>query len=825
MAEWLKGATLVEDTPSWLSSATLVQDRPGAFEGLGSQVVAGVGDFIAGQGMTAKELGATTVGPGMTTVGDALRGNTYDPSQRFTNPLPGDTTIAGYSADAVPALVARGIGNVAAQLPFGAAGRVASGVAGASAAFGPELEARRQRNNGEIGASDYALAGGSAALQGVLSAVGLGAISRAAKPPAGGIVGGASRVGTAAGVEGATSAAEGVISDVATNVGTKNSDLSAKSLIDAAVTGGVQGVGTGGAVRGSIEAGRVPRIIAAERAARQLDYREELPGMASDFQKIAADNNLDISNKADAKRIFEIYEANVNKHKDYNDQRVNLELNKQVAEGRLSQEDADKARAALDKPNAEGFSILQRSVGEEPFGVNAMALAKRAVNARQAKILAGLDNRSATEVTGKMERAKARLWSAAVGAASGAVLPTTFMSSIQGSSAMATLASAANVAPFVGGALAGYMGIRVLDKALGTNNPINQLVEAGARKGATSELPGKGMESPRAQKELEEARRTQAEADRLKGLRMENLTLRNDALAQMNQLRPTVVEAQNAERQARAAKTQAQAESVPILTAARQGELNAKAQAASQVAQARADATTQVATARANEAMSRTRVNEIKAEIALLRKQKLEATSKRDKKTLTGQIKNLEKTLRKAQTQESVGEGVLSGQEQPASDATTNPVVSEKPAKKKASGKKKPKETVTDSEGNVVYKNPFDAFKYETRESMENEMRRVAQLENEGVRDPGKFTEGSFRNTNTKIQAVTSLKGLLKKDKAPKALIDSLDEFTQFEVKEEARAWIVRKGKEFPKYYQRIKSNLDGKPDEKKYTTLERTMK
>lgn len=657
MAEWLKGATLVEDTPSWLSSATLVQDRPGAFEGLGSQVVAGVGDFIAGQGMTAKELGATTVGPGMTTVGDALRGNTYDPSQRFTNPLPGDTTIAGYSADAVPALVARGIGNVAAQLPFGAAGRVASGVAGASAAFGPELEARRQRNNGEIGASDYALAGGSAALQGALSAVGLGAISRAAKPPAGGIVGGASRVGTAAGVEGATSAAEGVISDVATNVGTKNSDLSAKSLIDAAVTGGVQGVGTGGAVRGSIEAGRVPRIIAAERAARQLDYREELPGMASDFQKIAADNNLDISNKADAKRIFEIYEANVNKHKDYNDQRVNLELNKQVAEGRLSQEDADKARAALDKPNAEGFSILQRSVGEEPFGVNAMALAKRAVNARQAKILAGLDNRSATEVTGKMERAKARLWSAAVGAASGAILPTTFMSSIQGSSAMATLASAANVAPFVGGALAGYMGIRVLDKALGTNNPINQLVEAGARKGATSELPGKGMESPRAQKELEEARRTQAEADRLKGLRMENLTLRNDALAQMNQLRPTVVEAQNAERQARAAKTQAQAESVPILT------------------QAQAE----VASARAGELNTKAELNRIKAEIETLKKQKLEAADKGTKDAISGQIKELRKTLRKTQTKESIGEGVLPRQEQ-----SSEPVVRKGPIDRKA---------------------------------------------------------------------------------------------------------------------------------------------
>lgn len=670
MAEWLKGATLVEDTPSWLSSATLVQDRPGAFEGLGSQVVAGLGDFIAGQGMTAKELGATSVGPGITAMGDALRGQTYDPTQRFTNPLPGDTTIAGYSVDAVPALVARGAGSVIGQLPFGAAGRVASGVAGAGAAFGPELEARRQRNEGELGVSDYALAGGSAALQGALSAVGLGAISRAAKPPAGGIVGAASRVGSAAGVEGATSAAEGVVSDIATNVGTKNSELSAKSLVDAAVTGGVQGVGTGGAVRGTIEAGRVPRVVAAERAARQLDYRDELPGMVSDFQRIAESNNLNISDNKDAKRVFEIYESNLGKTKKVADKAVEVELKKQVAEGTLSQEDANTALAALKTPNAEGFAILDRAVGGEPFGADAIVLAKRAVNARQAKILAGLDNRSATEVTGKMERAKARLWSAAVGAASGAVLPTTFMSSIQGSSALATLASAANVAPFVGGALAGYLGVRALDRMLGTNNPLQQLVESGARKGATSQLPGKGMESPRAAKEAEEARRMQAEADKYKNLRMENLTLRNDALAQMNQLRPTVVEAQNAERQARAARSQAQAEAVPILTAARQGELNAKAQAASQVAQARADATAQVATARANEAMSRTRVNEIKAEIALLRKQKLEATSKRDKKTITGQIKNLEKTLREAQAKESVGEGVLSGQEQPASVPT-----------------------------------------------------------------------------------------------------------------------------------------------------------
>ena len=181
---------------------------------------------------------------------------------------------------------------------------------------------------------------------------------------------------------------------------------------------------------------------------------------------------------------------------------------------------------------------------------------------------------------------------------------------------------------------------------LGTNNPINQIVEAGSKRGATSELPGKSMESPRAAKELEEARRTQAMADGMRNLRMENLTLRNDALAQMNQLRPTVVEAQNAERQARAAKTQAQAYSVPILTAAQ----------------------AEVANARAGELNSKTELNKIKAEIETLKKQKLEAADQGTKDALTGQIKELRKALREAQTKKSVGQGVLSGQEQPASD-------------------------------------------------------------------------------------------------------------------------------------------------------------
>lgn len=647
MAEWWEQARVVEDTPDWLSSAKIIQEKPGAFDNLGSQIVAGVGDSIAGKGMTAKELGATDVGPRVTAIGDMMRGSTPDPTQRFTQPLPGDTTIAGYSVDAVPALIARGVGNVAGELPFAAGGRILAGAAGAASTFGPELEARRQRNEGQLNTSDYLLAGGSAALQGALGALGIGAITKGVTSPAGGAAGVASRLGTAAGVEGVTGAAEGVISDLATNVGTKNSDLSTQSLIDAAVTGGVQGVGTGGTLRGGYEAARAPRVIADEIAIRSYDHREALPAMASRLQEISNNNNLNIADPKDAKTAFDIYDSELKKQKKTADKAVEAELKKQVSEGLMSETDRDKALASLKTPNKEGFDILQERVGNEPFGLDAIELAKRASLSRQARSRAGLDDRRATEVRGLLSQTGTRVKAAATGSALGAVLPTAFMSSIQSSSLAATLASAGHVAPVVGTALLGYYGIRALDKALGTNNPIRQIVDGGYRKGATSDLPGKDMESPRATKEAEEARRMQAEADRMRELRMQNLTLRNDAAAQMNQLRPTVVQAQNAERQARAAKTQAQAEAVPILTAAQ----------------------AEVASARAGEMNSKTELNRIKAEIETLKKQKLEAADKGTKDTLTGQIKDLEKTLRKAQAQKSVGEGVLSGQEQPASDA------------------------------------------------------------------------------------------------------------------------------------------------------------
>lgn len=654
MAEWLKGATLVEDSPSWLKSAVPVSE--GAFENLGSQFVAGIGDNIAGKAQTAQELGATTVGPAVQQAADTLlRQGVSDPYQRFKQPAPGDTTIGDYSLNAIPGVIARGAGSIVTELPAAALGRTAMGVSGAATAFGPELDERRRRNNGELGMTDYAIAGGSAALQGALNALGLSSIIKGVKAPANGVVGATGRVAQAAGIEGATNAGQNVVSEVATNVGTKNNELTPKSLQDAAVLGAVQGVGTGGGLRAGYEVGRVPRAIATEINMRNYEHRDVLPAMSADLQKIASDNGLDIAKRSDAAKAFGIFESNLTKHKETADKAVEAELNKQVKEGTLTQTERDKALAALKTPNKEGFDILEQRVGREPFGVDAMELAKRASMASVAKRLSGLTDSSATEVSGPLDKGAKRLIGAATGAAAGAVLPTSFMSSIQSSGLAAVMASGAHVAPIVGGAIAGYMGLRALDKALGTYNPINQLVEGGAKRGATSALPGEGLESPRALKELKDAKQMQAQADALKAARFTNLQLRNDALAQQMQLRPTVVQAQNAQRQAAAAKTQAQADAVPIL------------------AQATADLTQ----ARAENLMSKTELNKVKAEIETLKKQKLAAADKADKDTLTAQIKNLEEAVRKAQTQKGTAAPV--GQAQ-----SSEPTVRKGPIDRKA---------------------------------------------------------------------------------------------------------------------------------------------
>lgn len=639
----------------------LLSNPLGAFEGLGSSFQKGVANTITGKGQTAEELGAPNLGAAIKGTGQAFTPNVEDAATRFNKPLPGDTTIGGKSLNAVPRLVAEGAGGFVGELPARSAGATVGAmvggvpgaavgallgpaVSGAASTFGPELDARRQNNNGQLGPQDYAIAAGSAALQGALNAVGMGSVRAPAKLAENTIAGSAKRVGTAGAVEGATSAAQGVTSELAQNVGTQNGQVSGQSLMDAAITSGVQGVGTGGLIRGGSEVASIPRVIAAERAIRAYDHRDLIPEMSSEYQRIAQENNLNIANKADAKKVQDIFDANIKKHKDTADNAVEVELNKQVKEGTLTTADRDKALAALKVPNKEGFDILQSRVGNEPFGANAMKLAKVAANARQARAFSGLDKPSATEVTGPLDSLQSKALGAATGAAAGAILPTTFMSSIQGSGVLASIAAAGHVAPMVVGGIAAYMGLRKLNKALGTDNPIQQLVEGGAKKGVSFNLPGSDMESPRALKEAEETQRMQAQADALKQARFTNLNLRNDALAQQLQLRPTVVQAQNAQREASAAKTQAQAEAIPIL-----------AKANAELTQARAENVT-----------SKTELNRIRAEIETLKKQKLAATDKADKDAIGEQIKNLKKAVGEAQAQKKAGPGVLSGQTESA---------------------------------------------------------------------------------------------------------------------------------------------------------------
>jgi hypothetical protein len=790
MADWLKGATLVEDTPSWLSSATLVQDKPGAFEGLGSQIVAGIGDTIAGKGMTAKEFGATDVGQGIQNMGDLLRGQTADPSQRFTNPLPGDTTLGGYSVDAVPALVARGLGNVAGELPAGAVGRGVAAVSGAASTFGPELEARRQRNNGEVGTADYLAAGGSAAVQGALSALGLGSILKGVRAPAGGVTGAAGRVGTAAGTEAVTGAAEGVVSDVATNVGTKNSELSAKSLIDSAVTGGVQGLGTGGSARGIYEVGRAPRVVSDAIAMRSYEHKEVLPAMAAEMQQIADNNGLRIDKLSDAKKISDIYDSRLTEQKKVADQWVGAELDKQLKEGRISQEDRDTAVAALKTPNKEGFDVLLKAAGDEPNVLNAIELAKRSSMSRLARTKSGLDRSDATEVQGPLSRTKSRLIAGATTAGLGAVMPASFMSSVQGGSALAMMTSAAHVAPIVGGFLAGYTGLRALDKMLGTNNPMRQLVDASARKGVTGDLPGKGMESPRALKEAEEARRMQEQADAIKDLRISNLSLRNDNLSQQLQLRPTVVEAQNAQRQASAAKSQAQADAIPILTQAQA----AQRQATAQKAQAQAEATPILAQARANEIAAKTQTAQ---EVGAARAAEVTQRTQ-DNKVLTAErlkgeqlktaIKEIDKRIKQLRLQkaEATGSQKKAIQQQITEAKAEKTALQEGASPSEGTPPTKPRISVTA----VGVFRPDDVPPNNARPEA-------------GQSDPR-----SVANTSL-VEAARNATKWIPNTKNRKAVREILNNVPTAASRAEADALVAQAYERFPKYAERIKAQLD----------------
>jgi hypothetical protein len=279
--EWSKqqNASGVEKT------ADEVEKVPGA-------LAHGLSGVAKGFGATAKALGGS--GAALNDFGDAVAHPGYEPAtERFLNPQPGDTTVAGYGVGSLPRAAAETLPGLATDVSaarlgkaLGWRGALAGGLLSfAGRTFGNEAQETADKRTGKTGAditgSDKLTAAGSTAAQAALNQL---AVSRLLKRGGKAGTSASAELGKKTGLEAVTETGQDAISQAATSAASAEGP---QVDLHRAVGSGVIGGATGGAFA-------APRAaVDASNARRFSDIDQESGArVSSRIQQRAGTDNL-----------------------------------------------------------------------------------------------------------------------------------------------------------------------------------------------------------------------------------------------------------------------------------------------------------------------------------------------------------------------------------------------------------------------------------------------------------------------------------------------------------------------------------------------------
>lgn len=287
------------------------QASEGVLEKSGKALQYGAAQAAAGLGSTAKWIGQGTgleaakqVGAYLEDTGRAIAPRNYKPaSQDFFDPYDQDKGLGGFGWGYLPRMILEGSPGLAMDIGAGAltggAGFLASN---AARTFGGSMDARTQNNGGkEASAADYAIAGGSSALQAALGRIGINPALSSVTKGAG--LSALSQLPGQMAKAGAVDAASGVAGNVIDQAGvTAGTDKGLTISPHEAMGSGISSGAMGASVRGARGVGDVTNAIRF----RDMD---EVVGerLAGRFQRLG----IDPKSPEDAHRAIEATEESL----------------------------------------------------------------------------------------------------------------------------------------------------------------------------------------------------------------------------------------------------------------------------------------------------------------------------------------------------------------------------------------------------------------------------------------------------------------------------------------------------------------------------------
>lgn len=516
---------------------------------LAEQFQGGLGRGIQGYANTADKLGVGgEVSKKANELGQAIAsGQRESATDRFFNPKQGDTTVLGYGVGSIPGAIAESGAGMVADLGAMVAGGAAAGPAGAIALplasyglreYGDQLD-KRMANQGGAPASgtDQAAVAASVLAQAALNRVGLGKVGGGASIGNRGWAEGGKRIAGAIGTEAATEAAQQLTEQVGSTAGTqKGLTIDPRELGGAAILGGA----SGGTFRLVGEAGVQARNVTDAYNTRSLDFKEEAGNVASEIARISEANKRELGNaKQDTQSLID-YESRLNVMREAPTKRAVAELDAMKRRGEVSEADHAAAVSALtDRPTVAGLQVAERLIGGMGEGADAISLAKRASIVGQIKEAGGYTKDGVIKggLGAKAERllseAKNTLVTAGLG---GGLAYAGYKGLGTFGATLSSLKGAAPAAAVLGGT---YLGLKALDKLMGTSSPTAQVVRRFGKAGNPVNLPSDTLPT---YADLDEADRVAREGQR------------QEAIAQQQQARSTRAQEQMARNSVNLAK-------------------------------------------------------------------------------------------------------------------------------------------------------------------------------------------------------------------------------------------------------------------------------
>lgn len=503
---------------------------------LTEQFQGGLGRGIQGYANTAEKLGAGgEVSRKANELGQAIAsGQRESATDRFFNPKQGDTTVLGYGVGSIPGAIAESGAGIIADLGAMAAGNAIAPGAGIALPlasyglreYGNQLD-KRTANQGGAPATeaDQAAVAASVLTQGALNRIGLGKVGGGASIGNRGLVEGGKRIVGAAGTEAATEATQQLTEQVGSTAGTqKGLTIDPRELGGAAILGGA----SGGAFRTVGEVGVQARNATDAYNTRSLDFKEEAGNVASEVARISEANKRELGNaKQDTQSLID-YESRLNVMREAPTKRAVAELDAMKRRGEASEADHAAAVSALtDRPTVAGLQVAERLIGGMGEGADAISLAKRASIVGQIKETGGYTKDGVIKggLGAKAERllseAKNTLVTAGLG---GGLAYAGYKGLGTFGATLSSLQGAAPAAAVLGGT---YLGLKALDKLMGTSSPTAQVVRRFGEAGNPVNLPSDTLPT---YADLDEADRVARE-----GQRQEAMVQQQEAKARRDQ--------------------------------------------------------------------------------------------------------------------------------------------------------------------------------------------------------------------------------------------------------------------------------------------------